>query len=159
MFLSDTDCLPLRMKSHIGCIYSTFSMFESHPFFAFLHCAISNVSSNCLHLRIQSHIDCIYSTFPMLESHTCLTFLHCAFSVPGKNVSKSPKTQLEYQNCHQPLLLNHQCNKTYYWDDNHEFGYGSDGSNDSAKNWRHNEAVKCKCSPHTRLANDSSPQP
>ena len=79
--------------------------------------------------------------------------------VPGKNVSKSPKTQLECRNCHQPLLLNHQCNKTYYWDDNHEFGNDSDGSNDSAKNWRHNEAVKCKCSLHTRLANDSSPQP
>ena len=115
---------------------------------------------------------CIYSTFPMLESHTYLTFLHCAFSnvwlqqfiwqawpSSWKKKSKSPKTQLEYQNCHQPLLLNHQCNKTYYWDDNHEFGYGSDGSNDSAKNWRHNEAVKCKCSLHTRLANDSSPQP
>ena len=73
--------------------------------------------------------------------------------VPGKNVSKSPKTQLEYQNCHQPLLLNHQCNKTYYWDDNHEFGYDSDGSNDSAKNWRHmkQSSASARCIPDWQM--------
>ena len=40
-----------------------------------------------------------------------------------------------------------------------EFGNDSDGSDDSAKNWRHKKAFKCKCSLHTRLANDNSPQP
>ena len=53
-----SNCLPVRMHSHIGCICLTF-----------LHCAFSNVSSNCLHKRKQSHIGCI-----------CLTFFHCAIS-------------------------------------------------------------------------------
>ena len=38
-------------------------MFESRPCLTFLHCALSNVSSNYLPLR--SHIGCIISTFPM----------------------------------------------------------------------------------------------
>ena len=79
--------------------------------------------------------------------------------VPGKNVTKSPQTQPECRNCHQPFLLNHQCDENYYWDDDDEFGNDSDGSDDSAKHWRHNEAVKCKCDLHSRLMSDNSPQP
>ena len=52
-----SNCLPERMKSHIGCICLTF-----------LHCVFSNVSSNWLPESMKNHIDCI-----------CLTFLHCVF--------------------------------------------------------------------------------
>ena len=45
------------------------------------------------------------------------------------------------------------------WDDDDEFGNDSDGSDDSAKNWQHNKALKCKCSLHSILRNDNSPQP
>ena len=61
----------------------------------------------------------------------CLSFLHCC-TVPGKNVTKSPKKQPECRNCHQPFLLDHQCDENYYWDDVDEFGNDSDGSDDLA---------------------------
>ena len=52
-----SNCLPVRMNSHIGYICMTF-----------LYCEISNVSSNGLPVRMQSRIGCI-----------CLTSLHCVF--------------------------------------------------------------------------------
>ena len=49
------NCLPSRMKSHIGCIC-----------FNFLHCVFSNVFSNCLPKTMHKHIGCIYLTFSTL---------------------------------------------------------------------------------------------
>ena len=81
---------------HIGCIC-----------LSFLHCVLSNVSSNRLPEQMQSHIGC-----------TCLAFLHCVLS----NVSSSclPErmqihtdciclTFLEY--CFLKCLFQHTCLK------------------------------------------------
>ena len=68
----------------------------------FLHCVLSNVSSNGLPVRMQNHTGCICLTFlhcafsnvsqnglPVrMQKHTgciCLTFLHCAFSNVSSN--------------------------------------------------------------------------
>ena len=58
-----SNCLPVRMYSHIGCICS-----------AFLRCAFSNASSNRLYEMMQIYIGCI-----------CLTSLHCVFSNVSSN--------------------------------------------------------------------------
>ena len=59
----DTRCLPEACHSHIGCIC-----------LIFLHCPLSNVSSNSLHEKMHCHIGCIR-----------LTFLHCALSNVSSN--------------------------------------------------------------------------
>ena len=56
------------MQSHTG-----------HTCLTFLHCALSNVSSNWLPLKMKSHIDCMSSTFPQVWKHCDLIFYHCAF--------------------------------------------------------------------------------
>ena len=64
-----------RMKSHISCIYLTFSdvCFQMLPTgyicLTFIHCVFSNVSSSGLSEWMQNHIGC-----------TCLLFLRCVFS-------------------------------------------------------------------------------
>ena len=46
--------------------------------FTFLHCVLSNVSSNGLPVRMHSHIGCI-----------CLIYLHCVFSnAPSKHLNE-----------------------------------------------------------------------
>ena len=79
------------MHNHIGCICVTF-----------LHCALSNVSSNGLLARMQSHIGHIYSTFIPLCVFKCVLklpvindakshwlhffyFFHCEFSNVSSN--------------------------------------------------------------------------
>ena len=67
-----------RMQSHTDCICLTF-----------LHCVLSDVSSNSLLQKKQSHIGCICLTPPhcgiengplkCLPQKTCLTFLYCLF--------------------------------------------------------------------------------
>ena len=64
----------------------------------------------------------------------------------------------ECRNCHQPFLLNHQCDESYdELDDDSEFGDDSDGSDYIARYLRLNEALDCECSVHCTL--DRSPQP
>ena len=58
VFYVFSNCLPLRMQSHIGCIHLTF-----------LQCVFSDASLTRLPEKIQSHIGC-----------TCLVFLHSGFS-------------------------------------------------------------------------------
>ena len=63
----------------------------------------------------------------------------------------------ECRNCHQPFLLNHQCDESYdELDDDSEFGDDSDGSDYIARYLRLNEALDCECSVHSTL--DRSPQ-
>ena len=57
------DLILTLCHSHIGCIC-----------LIFLHCPLSNVSSNSLHEKMHCHIGCIR-----------LTFLHCALSNVSSN--------------------------------------------------------------------------
>ena len=78
-----SNWLPLKMKSHIDCMSSTFPQVWKHCDLIFYHCAFLNILSNCLPLWRQSHIGCIYSTFSHVwKSHRLhlFDFLHYAFS-------------------------------------------------------------------------------
>ena len=50
-----TNCLTVRIQSHLGCIYV-----------AFLHYRCSNMPLNFLHARIVNHISYIYVAFPTI---------------------------------------------------------------------------------------------
>ena len=124
---------------------------------ATLDTGLTNTNTSGLKYRVEKSASGKWSISPSLSRSNSSS--DKPDPVPGKNVTKSPQTQPECRNCHQPFLLNHQCDENYYWDDDDKFGNASDGSDDSAKNWQHNEALKCKCSLHSILRNDNSPQP
>ena len=77
---------PWRIHCHIGCIcwafhHSVFSNVSLNVWIEsqvgcndliFLHCALSNVSSNRLHVRMKSHIGCNYLIFSTVRFHICL---------------------------------------------------------------------------------------
>ena len=76
---------------------------------------------------------------------------------PSLSRRNSPCQEVpECRNCHEPFLLNHQCDESYDEDDEDEFGDDSDDSDWYAKYLRHNEALECECSVHSTFR---SPQP
>ena len=79
---------------------------------------------------------------------------------PSLSRRNSPCQEVpECRNCHEPFLLNHQCDESYDEDaqDDDEFGDDSDDSDVYAKYLRHMEARECECSLHSTV--DRSPQP
>merc|ERR1719495_593074 len=83
---------------------------------------------------------------------------------PSLSRRNSPCQEVpECRNCHQPFLLNHQCDESYDDDDDDCFGDDSDESDDPfPKHLRHKEALECECSVHStldRLLTDRSPKP
>ena len=91
------------------------------------------------------------------QSSTNLQY-HSKDRLPKKFVSMLPLFNLTERNwCHQPFLLNYQCDEDYDEDDDSQFGNGSDGSVDKAKYLRHYEALQCNCSLHFII--DRSPKP
>ena len=76
---------------------------------------------------------------------------------PALSRRNSPCQEVpECRNCHEPFLLNHQCDESYDEDDEDEFGDDSD-EDEFAKYLRHKEAHECECSVHSTV--DRSPQP
>ena len=78
---------------------------------------------------------------------------------PSLSRRNSPCQEVpECRNCHEPFLLNHQCDEDYDPDeDDDEFGDDSDDSGGFPAYLRHKEALECECSVHSTV--DRSPQP